>query len=356
MRSFTVAFLFACLVGANAMSQAEEDKLAQSLIDDLLQRAEKDPAGFAQELRESEFSTILQWPGSLTVKANKPTAEALPLVFAHGMGDSCFNSGMKQITADAGTHAGVYSVCVPTGNNTISDTINGFLMNMDKSVDVFADKIMADPKLKNGFNAIGFSQGNSLIRGYIQKYNGAHGSPVCNAHLSVHGTVYGVAGFPQCNPAKSGICAGIAKLLGDLAYNKLVQGIFFQANYLRDPFKTTSTDYLTNSQIADWNNEGSSPNGDYKTNFGKTQKFIMVKADGDTMVFPNDGEWWGTFADNSFDASKKLAMKDTRMYKSDLFGLQSADNAKKIFFESTTGNHLQFTEQQLYGWMDKYLA
>ena len=39
-----------------------------------------------------------------------------------------------------------------------------------KSVDVFAAKIRADPKLANGFNAVGFSQGNSLIRGYIQKY------------------------------------------------------------------------------------------------------------------------------------------------------------------------------------------
>jgi palmitoyl-protein thioesterase len=40
---------------------------------------------------------------------------------------------------------------------------------MDASVDVFAAKIQADPNLALGFNAIGFSQGNSLIRGYIQK-------------------------------------------------------------------------------------------------------------------------------------------------------------------------------------------
>ena len=49
------------------------------------------------------------------------------------------------------------------------DTINGFLLDMDSSVDVFAEKIKADENLEGGFNAIGFSQGNSLIRGYIQK-------------------------------------------------------------------------------------------------------------------------------------------------------------------------------------------
>ena len=33
------------------------------------------------------------------------------------------------------------------------------------------------------------------------------------------------------------VCKQIAKLCGDLAYNKLVQGILFQADYLRDPMK-----------------------------------------------------------------------------------------------------------------------
>ena len=58
-------------------------------------------------------------------------------------------------------HTGSYAVCVPTGDNVVSDTINGFLMNMDKSVDVFAKKIQADPKLAGGFNAVGFSQVSS---------------------------------------------------------------------------------------------------------------------------------------------------------------------------------------------------
>ena len=31
------------------------------------------------------------------------------------------------------------------------------------------------------------------------------------------------------------------------------------------------------------------------------------------------------------------------------------DEAGKIMFDSTPGNHLQFTEQQLFGWLDKYL-
>lgn len=89
-------------------------------------------------------------------------ANAHPTVTAHGMGDSCFNSGMKfdfilstfihlvteaiwlctpltvwsflcrQITQVIATETGQYAVCVPTGSNLISDTANGFIMTMNK--------------------------------------------------------------------------------------------------------------------------------------------------------------------------------------------------------------------------------
>ena len=41
---------------------------------------------------------------------------SLPVVFMHGMGDSCFNSGMNSITEAVATHLGVYGVCIPTGD------------------------------------------------------------------------------------------------------------------------------------------------------------------------------------------------------------------------------------------------
>eukprot|EP00755_Sulcionema_specki_P004822 Sspe_Gene.31098::Locus_15353_Transcript_1_1_Confidence_1.000_Length_962::g.31098::m.31098/K01074/PPT; palmitoyl-protein thioesterase len=121
----------------------------------------------------------------------------LPTVLMHGMGDSCFNAGMKSITKAVGDNLGSYSVCIPTGATREKDTMNGFFMTMNENVEVFAAKVRADPELAQGFNAIGFSQGNSVIRGYIQKYN----NPPVSTFLSVHGTVMGVAGFPNCSPS-----------------------------------------------------------------------------------------------------------------------------------------------------------
>ena len=99
-----------------------------------------------------------------------------------------------------------YSVCIPTGDSRIKDTIAGFLTNMDDSVDIFAEKVRADPKLANGFNAFGLSQGNNLIRGYIQKYN----DPPVNTFMSICGINAGVGAFPSCSPQGKigGICKG----------------------------------------------------------------------------------------------------------------------------------------------------
>eukprot|EP00658_Telonema_sp_P-2_P022787 TRINITY_DN19117_c0_g1_i2.p1 TRINITY_DN19117_c0_g1~~TRINITY_DN19117_c0_g1_i2.p1 ORF type:complete len:317 (+),score=98.43 TRINITY_DN19117_c0_g1_i2:193-1143(+) len=283
-----------------------------------------------------------------------PTIQAgsssLPTVFMHGMGDSCFNPGMKSITEAVGNHLGTYSVCIPTGPDQASDTNNGFFMTMNDNVDVFAKAIQNDTNLANGFNAVGFSQGNSVIRGYIQKYN----NPPVSTFLSVHGTVVGVASFPKCNP--SGILGPVCKLIsrflvGPIAYTEFVQNKLFQADYFRDPKLTASDGYKKNSQLAQWNNEGDNVDPTINANFAKVKRWAMVKALKDTMIYPNDGEWWGCFA---ADGETRLAMNQTEWYTKDLFGLKTADQAGKILFDTSPGDHLQFTQEELYGWVDKY--
>lgn len=339
------AAAFAISGGANAYSLPEEVRYVQQLAKD-------SPAELVQHIQESPLAAVFEGYQPSASEAFTPYsgASSVPTVVAHGMGDSCFNPGMKQITEDIGTHMGSYSVCIPTGNSQIMDTINGFLMTMDKSIDVFAQKIKADPKLANGFNALGLSQGNSLIRGYIQKYN----DPPVKKVIHVHGTVSGVAGFPQCNPSGKllgPVCRALSAIIGDLAYNPLVQGILFQADYFRHPAHVNSTWYKKYSQLAQLNNEGDTVTAEYKTNFAKVEKLTMVKAKGDTMVFPNDGEWWGLYEK---DMKTIDQMKDTSLYKNDNFGLKTVDEAGKIFYETTDGNHLQFTIEQLHGWLNKY--
>merc|ERR1712137_727262 len=140
-------------------------------------------------------------------------------------------------------------------------------------------------------------------------------------------------------------------LVGPAAYTEFVQNRLFQANYFRDPKAVNSPAYKKHSQIARWNNEGEKLDLTLAANFGKTKRFAMIKAEKDTMVYPHEGEWWGAF---DSDGKTLLTMKETEWYKQDLYGLKTADEAGKIFFNSTTGDHLQFTAAELFGWVDKY--
>jgi palmitoyl-protein thioesterase len=161
------------------------------------------PESLVEELQSSPIAGVVRFdaPGKVRGPKGAAATDNLPIVSAHGMGDSCFNRGMKSITAEAGAEMGVYSVCIPTGDNRISDTINGFFLDMDSSVEVFAAKVRADPKLAGGFNAFGLSQGNNLIRGYIAKYN----DPPVRSFLSINGINAGVGAFPNCSPQAEAI-------------------------------------------------------------------------------------------------------------------------------------------------------
>jgi len=321
----------------------------------LVELAEKDPESLAKMIRDSPLAQIASnvTVGPFVERNETAIGSGLPVVVAHGMGDSCFNPGMQSITKATGNRLGVYSTCIPTGGNWLTDTIDGFLKNMDASVDFFAKRVKADPKLANGFDAFGLSQGNNVIRGYITKYN----DPPVRNFMSICGINAGVGAFPQCNPQwplVGTVCKALTEVLGALAYNPLSQGILFQADYFRDPSRVGSSSYLAHSQLARWNNEGK-PSASYKANWAKTDKFIWVKGTEDTVVWPREGEWWGAMSTVKGEEFKTVnTMKDTRWYKEDLFGLKTADDAGKNFFESFAGEHIQFTETELFGWLDKY--
>jgi palmitoyl-protein thioesterase len=334
------------ILALGLFSVAAADELPPTL-QEFVDLAINDPEAAVEEIRKMDFP-IVQEIAMPTLAAVAASSNGLPTVVGHGMGDSCFNRGMKSITQGIAAKTGTYSTCIPTGGNVLSDTINGFLKTMDNSIDYWAEKIRADPELANGFNCIGFSQGNSQCRGYIQKYNDP---PVAN-FISVHGTVMGVQAFPQCftQEKKLGLlCRTFAEVLGDLAYNPLVQNVLYQANYYREQHKVGGKAYLKNSAIAQWNNENpDNVNQTFKDNFIKT-KYAMVKAAKDSMVYPNQGEQWG-----DIEAGEITEMSGTAMYQQDLFGLKTVDQAGGVAFEETSGDHLQFTSDELYGWVEKY--
>lgn len=192
---------------------------------------------------------------------NPQQQQQLPVVFAHGMGDSCFNSGMQHIVKHTSELlGGVYTTCIPTGSSQAEDTKNGYFLSMQDSVAVFAQAVMEDPQLQNGFHAIGFSQGNNVIRGYIAHYN----APPRNVHtfISINGVNAGEGAVPNCFPSTDkeedggagttvgDFCDFLMEQASHRAYTEFAQKHSFQANYWRDPRPSALADYQKYCQLA----------------------------------------------------------------------------------------------------------
>lgn len=369
--------LFSTLVGAHTSICKEKEQQDHPVLCQMLQRAEDDSEAFVMDAmahaKENGLLVGDSWVGYKDIEHQNVSFKTslrrlddqLPVVFAHGMGDSCFNSGMIHITQRASSLLGdVYATCIPTGKDQSEDTKNGYFLNMDASVDVFAAAVAEDPKLQNGFHAIGFSQGNNVIRGYIARYN----NPPVNTFISVNGVNAGEGAVPRCFPSstvslssssRSGVnivfdfCDFLMEQASRRAYTEFAQEHSFQANYWRDPRPSMHEMYQKYSQLAKWNNEAGFVNQTLVENWSKTQAFVWVMATEDHMVWPQEGEHWGA-PDPEAPFQHVLPMKETEWYKKDLFGLRTAQEQNKNFFETFQGDHLQFSMEDFDRWIQTY--
>ena len=277
----------------------DEEQSVHPVLCRMLERVVDEPEQLAEEIHQftHEAGLLVESFGNghlLVDDTNTTTKQArrllrgdsslmedgVPVVLAHGMGDSCFNDGMQSLTKYASTLlGGVYGTCIPTGDSFHEDTMNGYFKSMDDNVDVFAQKVKADPKLANGFYGIGMSQGNNIIRGYITKYN----DPPVKRFISVNGVNAGVSAVPYCIPhirLSQNMCDLLMEQASKRAYSSFAQKHSFQANYWRDPRPIEKEAYQTYSQLAQWNNEGFHINETLKENWKKTDKFVWVMAEG----------------------------------------------------------------------------
>jgi len=389
MRLF-IALVVSCLATSTiaiASTQAlcqEKERLDHPVLCHYLEFAREDLQGLAAELHESakaqgwvidlygdgieneDYADTVPSMGRRQLQSTTGSKDSLPVVLAHGMGDSCFNNGMQRITKRVSELlGGVYTTCIPTGRTQSEDTKNSYFLNMDASVDYFAAGVAADPELKHGFHAIGLSQGNNVIRGYIAKFNG----PVVNTFISINGVNGGVGAVPYCIPdaasqaTNDGGGAGLKLSMCDLlmeqasrtAYTEFSQEHSFQANYWRDPRPSAYADYQKYCQLAVWGNEAGFVNQTLIDNWSKTDAFVWVLAEDDGMIWPREGEQWGA-PDPTDPFHIILPMKETEWYQKDLFGLKTADEAGKNYFESFEGDHLAFTEEDFERWVTTYLS
>uniref|UniRef100_A0A673LD10 Palmitoyl-protein thioesterase 1 n=1 Tax=Sinocyclocheilus rhinocerous TaxID=307959 RepID=A0A673LD10_9TELE len=235
---------------------------------------------------------------------------SVPLVIWHGMGDSCCNplsmGAIKKMVEEE--VLGIYVLSLMIGKSVVQDTENSFFMDVNEQVSFVCDQLAQDPKLKGGYNAMGFSQGSQFLRAVVQR---CPDPPIKN--------LISVGGQHQGN----------------------MTDVLVQAQYWHDPLNDDL--YKKHSLfLADINQERV-VNETYKKNLMSLNKSVMVKFLQDTMVDPVDSEWFGFYKPGQ--AKELETLQESAIYTEDRLGLAEMDSAGKLVFLATDGDHLQFTRE-----------
>ncbi|CAL8134892.1 unnamed protein product [Orchesella dallaii] len=269
-------------------------------------------------------------------RLNNSSGPFVPLVYWHGMGDAGVHvkHSLRFIEDQL---PGVYVKSIQMGSSIADDVKSGYFRNVNDQVKQVCEEIKNDTNLRNGYNAIGLSQGGQFLRAVAQR---CPTPPMINL-ISLGGQHQGVFGLPKCSAPKQSWCEVIDKLLTHVAYEGWVQNFLVQAEYWHDPFK--QEEYVNNSVfLADINNERVK-NVAYKNNLQKLRNLVLVLFDDDSIVEPKESEWFGYFRPGS--DKEIVRLEDSQLYKEDWLGLKAMNEGGKLHFLSSPGDHLQFTKE-----------
>jgi len=173
-----------------------------------------------------------------------------PVVLMHGLlaGSEAMSHAQNWIEQD---FPGIYIKNVEIGDGRT----DSMFMQINKQVESFTSQVQADPKLRNGFNLIGHSQGSLIARAYIERYN----NPKVYNYISWAGAHGGQYGVPDVNVwCPDSICPWLNDLMSLVSEgvwtNSWMQDNIAFATYWKDPYQYN--DYLKYSSfLADINNE-----------------------------------------------------------------------------------------------------
>ncbi|KAI7904940.1 Alpha/Beta hydrolase protein [Cokeromyces recurvatus] len=139
------------------------------------------------------------------------------------MGDDCCNvdsmGRIKSLIQHRLPNTFVHSIRI--GNTINDDHQAGFFGKIEEQVDTICKELSKIKELKNGFNAIGFSQ--QCNRPKVHRLI-TFGSP----HA-------GVSDIPNCTNPKDFTCKWMRSLVHKGVYTDYIQNRVIQAQYFRDP-------------------------------------------------------------------------------------------------------------------------
>ncbi|KAI8825926.1 palmitoyl protein thioesterase [Fimicolochytrium jonesii] len=269
-----------------------------------------------------------------------PPAPHRPIVLWHGMGDSCCNpESMGAVKAFLEEELpGVYVRSIMIGDNEEEDRRAGFFGVVKDHVERVCEELRADPNLRAGFNAIGFSQGGQFFRSYVERCN----DPAVHNLLTFGSQHAGVSEWPGCKDEHDATCTLARALLLKGAYLHWVQRRVVQAQYYKD-MKNEEAYLEKNIFLPDLNNEKGVKNEGYKKNLMSLNKLVLIMFESDQTVVPKETSWFAYW--NA--TGSLIPLHDQPLYKQDWLGLQEMDKKGQLVFDKITGAHMQIDIEYL---------
>jgi palmitoyl-protein thioesterase len=146
------------------------------------------------------------------------TKEVLPILIWHSAFENCCSGETLQYIQFLQSQLGadVYIKSVRIGDTSGEDKLKSLSTHPFKQVDQVCREIRNDERLKDGFNAIGLSQGGLFLRALVQICP----HPKIRNLITLASPHQGVYSYPQCSKYFGALCMFVMNSLNNIAYTE----------------------------------------------------------------------------------------------------------------------------------------
>ncbi|RHZ75646.1 hypothetical protein Glove_212g63 [Diversispora epigaea] len=272
-------------------------------------------------------------PGFLfTGKDSMIEPQYLPVVIWHGRYETCCTGDVADLQNFINTTLpGIYTHSIMLGNNEYEDGLLSVNANMNEQVDCVCKQLKDNENLRNGFNAVGISQGGLFLRAYVERCN----DPPVHNLITLGSPQAGASYVPFCG---NEICKPQYPEQHIYLYSDEVRFRYVSAQWFKDP-ENIDTYLEKNIFLPDINNEYKKKNATYAKNLSSLNKFVMIQFTNDSVIIPKESAWFW-FYDKDYNL---IPIREQEIYHEDWIGLKKLDELGNLVFKETVGDHLEYT-------------
>ncbi|WFD26248.1 palmitoyl-protein hydrolase [Malassezia nana] len=255
-----------------------------------------------------------------------------PVVLWHGLGDAAQSEWMQHTKKTLEEmHPGLFVHVIALEQSEWRDRRATVWGHVPTQISQVHEQLQTIPELRDGFDAVGFSQGGQFLRGYVERFNDP---PV--RHLLTFGSQHmGITELPECS-VYDALCHAVHGALSTRVYSDYAQHHVVTAQYFRDTRTPAqwALYHAKNAFLRDINNEGEHKNETYKKNMLSLQSFVMVQFDEETTVRPANSSWFESFPAPAPGVipTHTVPLRDSKLYREDWIGLRALDARGSLVF------------------------